>query len=322
MTGIRNMAIAAAVTLNLVASAQAQEWPAKPVRIVTGTAGNFNDIVARHFAVLLSARWNQPVFVENRTGAGLTIGTAVAAQAAPDGYTLLVSDRTALAAAPTLNKSLPYEPSRDLAPISLVAKAPMILVAHPSVRAADLREFIDYVRRQPQPVHFGDAGPATVPHVANEHFKHLVGANLTSVHYKGSPASMMALLAGEVSAAFMLVPVVLPHLKAGKVKAYAITSEKRFSGAPDVPSVLELGMAELESQYWLALLAPAHTPQAIIQKVHRGAVEILNSPATREMLLAQGAEPAPGTPAELAAFIRSETAKWKQVIEVAQMRLD
>ena len=322
MTGIRSMAIAVAVTLNLVASAQGQEWPTKPVRIVTGGAGNFNDIVARHFAVHLSARWKQPVFVENRTGAGLTIGTAVAAQAAPDGYTLLVSDRTALAAAPTLNKSLPYEPSRDLAPITLAAKTPMILIAHPSVRAADLREFIDYVRNQPQPVHFGSAGPATVPHVANEHFKQLVGANLTSVHYKGSPASMMALLAGEVSAAFMLVPVVLPHLKAGKVKSYAITSEKRFSGAADVPSVVELGMPELESQYWLALLAPARTPEAIIQKVHRDAVEILNSPATREMLLAQGAEAAPGTPAELAGFIRSETAKWKQVIEVAQMRLD
>jgi len=322
MTGIRSMAIAVAVSLNLVASAQAQEWPAKPVRIVTGTAGNFIDIVARHLAVQLSARWKQPAFVENRAGAGMTIGTAVAAQAAPDGYTLLVSDRTALAAAPTLNKSLPYEPSRDLAPITLVTKAPMLLVAHPSVRAADLREFIDYVRHQRQPVHFGDAGPATVPHVANEYFKQLVGANLASVHYKGSAASMIALLAGEVSAGFMLVPVALPHLKAGKVKAYAITSEERFSGAPDVPSVLELGMPELESQYWIALLAPARTPEAIIRKVHRDAVEILNSPATREMLLAQGAEPAPGTPAELAGFIRSETAKWKQVIEVAQMRLD
>ena len=322
MASIRSAAVAVAVTLNLVASAQAEEWPARPVRIVTGGAGNFNDIASRHLAVQLSARWNQPVFVENRPGAGLTIGTAVAAQAAPDGYTLLLSDRTALAAAPTLNRSLPYEPSRDLAPITLVAKAPLILVAHPSVPADDLREFIDYVRHQAQPVHFGSAGPATVPHVANEQFKNLVGANLTSVHYKGSPASMMALLAGEVRAAFMLVPVVLPHLKAGKVKAYAITSETRFSGAPDVPSVVELGIPELESQYWLALLAPARTPEAIIRKVHRDAVEILSSPVTREMLFAQGAEPAPGTPDELAAFIKSETAKWKKVIEVAQMRLD
>jgi tripartite-type tricarboxylate transporter receptor subunit TctC len=322
MNSLRNIALALVVAATPVAAVQSQEYPVKPVRIITGTPGNFNDVVSRHFAVLLAARWGQPVFVENRAGAGLTVGTAVAAQSAPDGYTLLVSDRTALAAAPTLNKSLPYAPLRDLAPITLVAKAPLILAGHPSVPAADMRDFIEYARQQPQPMLFGSAGPATVPHVANEHFKHLVGAALVSVHYKGSPASMMALLAGEVRAGFMLVPVVLPHVKAGKVKAYAITSEKRFSGAPAVPTVAELGMPELESQYWLALLAPARTPEVIIQKVHRDVVEILNSSATREMLLAQGADAAPSTPGDLARFIQSETAKWKKVIEVSGMRAE
>jgi tripartite-type tricarboxylate transporter receptor subunit TctC len=306
----------------LFATVQAQEYPVKPVRIVTGGAGGFNDIVSRHFASLLSTRWGQPVFVENRSGAGLTIGTAVAAQSAPDGYTLLVSDRTALAAAPTLNKSLPYDPSRDLAPITLVAKTPMILVGHASLPVADMRELIAYMRQQPQAIQFGSAGPATVPHVANEHFKHVLGVDVVSVHYKGSPALMMGLLAGEVRAAFMLVPTVMPHLKSGKVKAYAITSEKRFSGTPDIPTVVELGMPDLESQYWLAMLAPARTSHAIIQKVHRDVVEILNSAATREMLFLQGAEAAPGTPSDLARFIKSETAKWKNVIEFSGMRLD
>src|SRR5438105_2049524 len=140
--------VAALLLAGIMPSAQAQGWPARPVRIVTGTAANFNDIVARHLAAGLSVRWGQPVFVENRPGAGLTIGTAVAAQAAPDGYTLLVSDRTALAAAPTLNKNLPYEPARDLAPITLLAKSPMILAVHPSVPAANLREFIGYLKEQ------------------------------------------------------------------------------------------------------------------------------------------------------------------------------
>lgn len=298
------------------------DYPAKPVRVITGTAGNFNDVVSRYLATHLSARWNQPVVVENRAGAGLTIGTAAAAQAMPDGYTLLVSDRTALSTAPTLNKALPYDVSRDLAPITLLARTPMLLVAHPSVPATSLSEFVAYLRQLPQPMPFASAGPATVPHLATEHFKHLTGSNLLPVQYKASPASMMGLLAGETQAGFMLLPIALPHAKAGKVKAYAITTASRFAGVPDVPTVLEAGMPELESQYWLAMLAPAHTPEPVIRKIHRDVVQILDTAGAREMLGAQGAEVSVGTPEELASFIGSETAKWKRVIDVSGLRLD
>ena len=298
------------------------DYPAKPVRIITGTAGNFNDVVSRYLATHLSARWSQPVVVENRTGAGLTIGTAAAAQAAPDGYTLLVSDRTALSTAPTLNKALSYDVSRDLAPITLLARTPMLLVAHPSVPATTLPEFVAYLRQQPQPLPFASAGPATVPHLAAEHFKHLTGGDLLPVQYKGSPASMMGLLAGETRAGFVLLPIALPHAKAGKVKAYAITSSKRFADVPDAPTVLEAGMPELESQYWLALLAPARTPEPVMRKIHRDVMQVLDTAGARQMLAAQGAELAIGSSEDLARFIRSETAKWKQVIDVSGMRLD
>jgi len=319
---IFNVVLALVVAGGAVAAAQADQYPAKTVRIITGSPGNLHDVVSRHFATLLSARWGQPVVVENRAGAGLTIGTAQAVLSPPDGYTLLMTDRTAVAAAPSLIRNLSYDPARDLAPITLVATAPMILVGHESLPARNLHGFIEYVRQQPQAVHFVSAGPATVPHIANEVFKQLVGVEVISVQYKGSPLAMMGLLAGEARAGFMLVPVVLPHLKAGRVKGYAITSLKRFSGAPDVPTVGELGMPELESQYWIAMMAPARTPAPIIQKINRDIVDILSSATMRDKLLALGAEPAPGTPNELAEFIRSETVKWRKVIEVAGMRLD
>jgi len=318
MTGLRWIAVAAVLA---AVPAAAQEYPAKAVRIITSTPGNFHDIVARHMARLLAERWRQPVVVENRGGAGATLAATATAQAPADGYTLLISDRTGLAVSPTLMRNLAYDPFRDLAPVSLVAAAPMILAAHSSVPAADMRQFVGYLRASAQ-TNLGSAGPATGPHLAGEVLKQVTGANVVNVHYKGTPAAMTGLLGGEVQAGFMLVPVVLPHINAGKVKAYAITGKKRFAGAPGIPTMTELGMAELESELWLALMAPARTPELIIARVNRDVVEILKSAAMRDALLALGAEPMHSTPDELAAYMRSETARWRKVIEVAGIRLD
>lgn len=301
--------------------AAAQDYPAKTVRIITSTPGNFHDIVARHLARGLSERWRQPVVVENRGGAGATLAATATAQSPADGYTLLVSDRTGLTVSPTLMRNLAYDPFRDLAPISIVAAAPMILAAHPSVPAGDMREFVALMRAARE-THLASAGPATGPHLLGELLKQVTGANVVNVQYKGTPAAMTGLLGGEAQAGFMLVPVALPHIKAGRVKAYATSGRNRFAGAPSIPTMRELGMAELESELWLALMAPAQTPEAIITKVNRDAVEVLKSPAMRESLLATGAEPLHSTPEELAAFMRSETAKWKKVIETAGVRLE
>ena len=218
-------------------------------------------------------------------------------------------------------RNLAYDPFRDLAPISLLAAAPTILAAHSSVPAADMQQFVAYMRASPE-THLASAGPATGSHLLGEVLKQVTGANVVNVQYKGTPAAMTALLAGETKAGFMLVPVALPHIKAGRVKAYATTGRNRFPGAPSIPTMAELGMGELESELWLALMAPARTPDATIAKVNRDVVELIKSPAMREALLVLGAEPMHSSPQELAAYMRSETAKWKKVIESAGVRLE
>jgi tripartite-type tricarboxylate transporter receptor subunit TctC len=306
----------------VLTGAESQDYPARPVKIIAGTPGNFSDVVARQVGRALSERWGKPVVIENRPGAGGTIGTAAAAQSAPDGYTLLVSDRTALAAAPSLNRNLAYDPLRDLAPITLLAASPMLLIAHPSVPAKDLREFIEYLRAERQPTNFASSGNATVTHLAAEVFRQVTGANVVPVHYKSSPPAMLGLLAGETKACFMLMSVALPHVKAGKVKAYAITSKNRFEGTPDVPTVAEYGFVEMEAEYWLALLAPTGTPRPVITKIHRDVVDYLRSAEMKQAMLGVGSQAVHSTPEELSEFIRSETARLKKVIESAGITSD
>lgn len=301
--------------------ASAQAYPTKPVRIVTSTPGNFHDIVARRLAQSLTERWGQPVIVENRGGAGLILAATAVAQAAPDGYTLLLADRTALAVQPSLQTKLPYDPTKDLAPITLVAAAPMLLLTE-RTSGADFAGFLGQLRKASAPVPMASAGPGTAPHLQTEVLKHAVGGNVLPVQYKGSPAAMTGLLAGEAKAAFVLVPVGLPHERAGKVKALAITSKQRFAGAPEIPTVRELGMPELESELWLALMAPAGTPPAIVVSIHREVVQVLADPSVRDLLIAQGATVAHSEPGELAELIRTETARWKQVITTANIKPD
>jgi tripartite-type tricarboxylate transporter receptor subunit TctC len=304
------------------ASASAQNYPTKSVRIITGGASTFHDIVTRQLGQRLSERWGQPVVVDNQPAAALTIGTGTAARAAPDGYTLVMSDRSALAVAPNLYKSLPYDPAKDFSPITLAALAPTMLVAHPSVPASTLSEFLAYAKAQPRGIDFATAGPGTNNHIAMELLKHATGVNAVAIHYKGGGASSLAILSGEVKAGFGLVPQVLPHVKAGKLKAYVVSGRKRFPGAPDVPTAAEAGFPGFELEFWIGMLAPAHTPPAIVAKLNRDIGEILQTPEMHSTLLAQGAEAAPGTPDEFAAFIKSESAKMKSLIELTGMRAD
>jgi tripartite-type tricarboxylate transporter receptor subunit TctC len=317
---VTTASLIAAVAVTSAGPVAAQNYPTKPVRIITGNSASLADIIARQLARRLSEGWGQPVVVENRAGAGLTIGTAAAAKSPSDGYTLLMADRTSIAVAPSLYQNLAYDPIRDLAPITLVATTPLLLIAHPSVPAANLQEFIVYVKQLPQGLAHGDGGPGTVNHLAGELMKQLTGADLLPVHYRGTGAAMMGILAGEVNAGFSLPPIALPHLKAGKVKAYVVTSKKRLAGAPDVPTVAEAGLPELESEYWIGMLVPANTPPAIVDKLNRDIVEILRTPAMQTMLLDQGAVPGAGTPQEFAAFIHSETLKWGKVIRTAGLK--
>jgi tripartite-type tricarboxylate transporter receptor subunit TctC len=310
------------VGLLLISSGRAQDYPTKPVRIIAGAAGTANDILSRHLAQQLTERWGKQVIVDNRPGAGATIAADLAAKAAPDGYTLHIGQLASFAAAVSLYKKLSYDPVKDFAPITLYAESPLALIAHPSMSPASLREFIEYAKKRPGAINYSSASSGTGSHLTTELLNHTAGLKLVHVPYKGSGAAMMALVSGEAQFSSIILPIALPLVKAGKAKAYAITSRKRFAGAPDIPTAAEAGLPGFESTAWFGMFAPARTPQDIVGRLNREIVEILRAPAVRDWLLAQGADPSPSTPEEFAAYIKSETAKWKKVIEVSGARVD
>jgi len=258
--------------------------------------------------------------VENKPAAAGTVSAGITARATPDGYTLLMSDRSALAVASHLYKSLPYDAARDLSPVTLAARTPSVVVAHPSVPAATLSEFIAFAKRQPGPIDFSAGGIGTGSHIANELLRQLSGINLVNVHYKGGGPATLAVVSGEVKAGSGLVANVLPHIKAGKLKGYVVTSKQRFRGAPDIPSATEAGIPEFESEFWIGVLVPARTPAHVVSRLSREMSAILQSPGMQAVLLAQGAEAAVSTPAEFAAFIRSETLRWGRVVRTAGIK--
>jgi tripartite-type tricarboxylate transporter receptor subunit TctC len=307
---------AACVAGQTVRSA-AQDYPAKAVRIVTAAPATMMDVVSRQLALRLGERWKRPVVVENRLGASVSVS-----QATPDAYTLLVTDSGSLAIRPHLYRSLGYDPQKDFEPIALVASSPSLLIAHPSLPAANLREFVAYVKWQPGGVEFANAGPWTSNHLTAELFRQSTGINLIQVNYKGGGAATAAIVSGEAKAGFSVPIVSLPHVKAGRLKAYAVTSDKRSAIAPEIPTMGEAGAGNLVTTYWFGLLAPARTPPMLIERINRDAVELLQSAEMRTALLEQGAEPGAGTHQEFRSFIRNETARFKKIIDLAGFKAE
>ena len=300
--------------------AAAKEYPSKPVRVLTGATGTMMDIVSRDLAQRLGEKWGRPVIVENRPLVGNS--SALVGQATPDGYTLLVTDNGTLSVRPHLYRSLPYDAERDLAPIALLASSPSFLIAHPSVPAANLVEFITYAKQHPRGVDFANAGPWTNNHLLAELFKQLTGINVVHVNYKGGGALITAIISGETKAGFGTPFISLAHVKAGRVKAFAVASDKRFAGAPEVPTMTEAAGVPLVNKYWIGLLAPVRTPSALIQRINREFVTLLQTSGMKSALLDRGAEPEGGSPAEFRAFIRSESTRFKKLIEAAGLRAE
>lgn len=300
---MRLIGIAAIATLG-IACAHA-EYPDRPVKIITASPGSLMDVVARHVATRLSQRWGQPVVVENRGGAAFTIGTGVAARAKADGYTLLFSDKTALATAPHLYKELSYDPLKDFAPVTMAAVAPLALVAHPSLPAQNMRELVEYARAHPG-LQFGTAGQYTTGHYAGELLRLETGIAPEYIHYKGAADNQRALLAGEILVAFNNSSAMYPLIADGRLKGFAVTSTKHISAAPKLPTTAEAGFPGVEVESWVGVLVPAGTPKAIITKLNRDIVAILRTKEVRESLLLQGSEVATGTPEALAARIRAD----------------
>lgn len=320
MPRIGMLCLLATCVAGVAVRSAAQDYPAKPVRIVTGASGTMMDIVSRQLAQRLGEQWGRSAIVEPRSVFGSSL--ALVSQATSDGYTLLVADAGALSVRSHLYRSLPYDPERDFAPITLLASSPSFLIAHPSVPAANLGEFVAYAKRQPGGVDFANAGPWTHNHLTAELFRQVTGINVVHVNYKGGGASIAAIVSGETKAGFSTPFISMPHVKAGRVKAYAVTSSKRFAGAPEVPTMAEAGGGVFVTRYWFGLLAPVRTPPALVERINREVVALLQSSGMKSALLEQGAEPGGGTPAEFSSFIRSETAMFKKVIEAAGLRAE
>ncbi len=300
----------------------AQTYPTKPIRlIVPFTAGGGTDISARIVGQKLSERLGAGagVVVDNRTGAGGIVGTEIVARAAPDGYTLvLVSSSHAIN--PSLHKKLPYDSVKDFAPVSLVVMSPGMLVVNNSVPARNVKEFVEWVRSKPGQLTYGSAGTATPVHLSMELLKSMERMDIVHAPYKGAGAAIPDLLGGHIVAMIPSTASVLSLVKAGKLRALAVTSRARTISAPDVPTMIEAGIPGYEASSWYGLLAPANTPRAIVTRLSAEIAQIVKMADVRERLVPQGLDPVGSTPAEFAATINAELAKWAGVIKAAGLK--
>lgn len=309
---LRMMALAVAVSGIGVTHAQ-QNYPARPVRLVVPSSpGGGTDITARIIAPKLGEYLGQQVVVENRPGAGTMIGGEVVARAAPDGYTLLMGIST-LAINPATYRKVPYDALKDFAPISQVVALPNILVTHPSLPVKSVKDLIAFAKKRPGQINFASAGVGTNPHFAMELFLSMTGLEMVHVPYKGSGQGVIDLLAGHVSVMMPSILTALNYVKNGRLRALGVTSAKRASGAPDIPTIAEAGLPGYEAVQWFGVLAPAGTPREIVARLHKEVVRTVNAPDIRQKLIHDGAEPVGSSPADFAVFIRSETTKWAKV---------
>lgn len=295
----------------------AQSYPSKPVRLVVPfTAGGGTDIAARIVGRKLSEELGVSVVIDNRGGAGGTVGTDLVARALPDGYTLaMVSGSHSIN--PGLYRSLPYDTVRAFAAITQVVLAPGVLVVHPALGARSVRELIDLARARRGELSYASAGLGTPPHLAMELLKSVTGTAFVHVPYKGSSAMIPDLLGGQIAATIPSIPAVLPLVKAGRLLALAVTSRARSAAAPEVPTMIEAGVPDYEASSWYGLLAPAATPPAIIERLHRASVQSLRANDIRERLIEQGLDPVGNMPQQFAAVINEEITRWRRVINAS-----
>lgn len=303
-----------------VGKAEAQPYPSKAVRMVVPfPPGGPTDIVARLVSQKMTEGLKQPVVVENRAGAGGTLGTEIVVKSPADGYTLVMGTIGGLAVSMSLLPNRGYDTLRDLAPITQAVNVTSILVTHPSVPVQSVRELLALARSQPGRLNYGSSGAGTITHLSGELLKLMGGVSIVHVPYKGGALALTAILSGEVDLTYENSLIIVPHIKSGKVRALGVTSAQRSKLLPDLPSISET-LPGYGASGWYGLLAPAATPKDILARLNTEAVRALRSPDVAGKLSSQGAEPAPGSPGEFAAFIRSEIEKWARVVKAAGMK--
>jgi tripartite-type tricarboxylate transporter receptor subunit TctC len=297
-------------------------YPMRPVRIIASGAGTTSDLLSRQLGSRLTDAWGKPVIVDNRAGAAVGAAVRAAIAATPDGYSLVMGEANNLALAFVVYEKAPYDPLKQLAAITLVARSPIILLTHPSLAVSDLRELVTYAKERPGKLTYGSAALGGAGHLSHALLAQMTGVQILHVPYKGAAAAMLALISGEVQLSSGATSTAMPQIKAGKVKALAVLSRKRSPALPEVPSAGESGLPGFEVDTWFALAAPARTPSAVISRVNRDVTAILRSPPMQERFISQGAEAAPSTPEELTAFIRSEIERWAKVVKAAGIRIE
>jgi tripartite-type tricarboxylate transporter receptor subunit TctC len=317
-----SLALLVATFISTAAAAQTG-WPSKPIRLIAPfPPASTSDVIGRVLGQKMSQRLGQPVVVDNRVGASGNIGADAIAKAAPDGYTIGIVTSSTHAVAVSLSAKLPYDPIKDFTPITMLANSPYVLVLYPGVPAKDIKQLIALARAKPGALNYGSAGPASLAHLAGALFANLTATQLTHVPYKSSSQSVIDLISGRLEMQFATIAPTLANIRAGQLRALAVTGRKRSDALPDVPTMDEAGVTGYEATLWFALVAPSGLPAGIATKLQQETLEILNSAEMKETLAQQGFVPDPGTPDALAAQIRGDIAKWRDVIAKAGIKAE
>ena len=310
------------VVLGFLGAAQAQDYPTRPVRIVVPfPAGGTTDILTRAIAQKLSEEWKQPVVVDNKPGGGANIGADNAVRSPADGYTLLMAS-TAHSINVSLYPKMTYDPVKDFSPITLVAETASVLVVHPSVPGTNVKELIEHLKSRSAPLSYSSAGNGSQPHLATEMFKMMSGTQLVHVPYKGGPQAMTDLIAGHVAVSFATAPSAVQNVKTGKIKALGVSTLRRISALPDVPTLAESGLPGYDASGFFGLVGPPNMPPALVAKINAAVVKVIKEPAMSKYLSEQGADPITSTPAEYASLIKDEVAKWGKVVKASGAQID
>jgi tripartite-type tricarboxylate transporter receptor subunit TctC len=303
--------------------AAAQPYPSKPIRIVVPfAAGGTSDILARALGPHVTNAWNQPVIVENRTGANGNVGADYVAKSAPDGYTMLLSDVGALAINPSVYASMPFDPVKDFSPVVMVSYSPHVLAVHPSVPVGNVQELVAYAKANPGKMNFANSGTGGAPHLAGVEFAARTGVQWAYIPYKGGSAAVTDVIAGNANVLFNGMLATYPSVKGGRLKGLAVSSAQRVASAPELPTVAESGLPGFETGSYQGLLAAAGTPRDIVAKLNAEFTRILNTAEMREMLAKQGTEVRTGPPEALGTFIANEKARWAKVVKEAGIKAE